>query len=159
MRRAFSRLFLIIEPILVSQAFVLHSQTSHTCLSRIERPYAAPSPTYRSWTFGGGDRQWRCILGRTILGRAIWSCLFIISLYTRQSSAKSPVAILERMTSGSVAKRLTLSRHISNINIFAQKKVPLVRPVYDPKTFSLKGRSVQHWTTEADTISSVSAIS
>ena len=43
---------------------------THTCPSRNEQPYAAPSPTYRSCTFGGGARQWRCTLGRTVQGRS-----------------------------------------------------------------------------------------
>ena len=32
---------------------------------------AAPSPVYRSCTFGGGARQWRCILGRTLPERSM----------------------------------------------------------------------------------------
>ena len=45
---------------LVLQAFVLHFRTFHTCLSQNKQPYAAPSLTYRSCTFGRGARQWRC---------------------------------------------------------------------------------------------------
>ena len=58
---------------LVLQAFVLQltfSYILYTCLSRNEQPYTAPSLTYRSCTFGGGARQWRCILGRTLQGRS-----------------------------------------------------------------------------------------
>ena len=61
--------FLIMEPMLVLQAFVLHFHTFHTCFSRNKQPYAAPSPTYWSCTFGGGARQWRSILRRTVQGR------------------------------------------------------------------------------------------
>ena len=64
--------FLIMEPMLVLQAFVLHFHTFYTCLSRNEQPYAAPSTTYRSCSCGGGARLWRCILGRIVQGRSKW---------------------------------------------------------------------------------------
>ena len=50
------------------------------CLSQIEQPSAAPSPSYRSCTFGGGARQWCCILRRTVQGRSMWFPLVFPSI-------------------------------------------------------------------------------
>ena len=65
MRRLFSRLFDSGVHVSCSNICVTLSNIPY-CLSRSEQPCAAPSPVYRSCIFGGGARQWRCILGRTV---------------------------------------------------------------------------------------------
>ena len=69
MRRAFSRLFDNGTHVSSSSICVTLSYIPYLPFTN-EQPYAAPYPTYRSCTFGGGARQWRCILGRTVQGRS-----------------------------------------------------------------------------------------